>query len=197
MGYIQLVASCSFYRVHFACNACFYAFAMHLWQLLASTHDSHNCLHHMHSMNNNALDISHDALHNLSLHYAIHNNKPLMMDDMFLYHASHLFEHWIFCANQHKNVRIMMDDVYIYHAHTIFPLSLFCVGTHVYSSTSQSQELTKRALESTVWDPVDYPYHRSLRARTPRISFTWLSYGYGLFTTCHLMPILLCSLCML
>ena len=55
--------------------------------------DSHNCLHHMHSMNNNALDISHDALHNLSLHYAIHNNKPLMMDDMFLYHASHLFEH--------------------------------------------------------------------------------------------------------
>ena len=42
----------------------------------------------------------------------------------------------------------MMDDVYIYHAHTIFPLSLFCVGTHVYSSTSQSQELTKRALES-------------------------------------------------
>ena len=46
------------------------------------------------------------------------------------------------------HVRIMMDDVYIYHAHTIFPLSLFCVGTHVYSSTSQSQELTKRALES-------------------------------------------------
>ena len=41
-----------------------------------------------------------------------------------------------------------MDDVYIYHAHTIFPLSLFCVGTHVHSSTSQSQELTKRALES-------------------------------------------------
>ena len=35
-----------------------------------------------------------------------------------------------------------------YHAHTIFPLPLFCVGTHIYSSTSQSQELTKRALES-------------------------------------------------
>ena len=102
----------------------------------------------MNSMNNNALHISHDALHNLSLHYAIHNNKPLMMDDMFLYHASHLFEHWLFCANRHMHVRIMMDDVYIYHAHTIFPLSLFCVGTHVYSSTSQSQELTKRALES-------------------------------------------------
>ena len=48
-----------------------------------------------------------------------------------------------------------------------------------------------------LWDPVDYPYHRSLHARTTRISFTWLSHGYGLFTTCHLMPILLCSLCML
>ena len=97
----------------------------------------------MHSMNNNALDISRDALHNLSLHYVIHNNKPIMMDDMFLYHASHLFEHWLFCANQHKQVRIMMDDLYIYHAHTFFPLSLFCVGTHIYSSTSQSQELMK------------------------------------------------------
>ena len=97
----------------------------------------------MHSMNNNALDITSDALHNLSLHFAIHNNKPLMMDDMFLYHASHLFEHWLFCANRHMHVRIMMDDVYIYHAHTIFPLPLFCVGTHIYSSTSQSQELMK------------------------------------------------------
>ena len=47
------------------------------------------------------------------------------------------------------------------------------------------------------WDHVDYPYHRSLRARTTRISSTWLSHDYGLFTTCHLMPILLCSLCML
>ena len=88
-------------------------------------HDFHDCLHHMHSMNNNALDISHDALHNLSLHYAIHNNKPLMMDGMFLYHASHLFEHLIFCANRHMHVRIMMDDVYIYHAHTI---SSVCVS---------------------------------------------------------------------
>ena len=34
------------------------------------------------------------------------------------------------------------------------------------------------------------PYHRSLRASTTRISFTWLSYDYGLFTTCHIMPIL-------
>ena len=40
MGYILLVASCSFYRVHFACYACFYAFAMQLWPLFASTHDS-------------------------------------------------------------------------------------------------------------------------------------------------------------
>ena len=161
-------------------------------------HNFHDCMHHMHSMNNNALDISHDALHPLSLHYVIHNNKPLMMDDMFLYHASHLFEHWIFCVNQHKHICIMMDDVYIYHTHTIFPLSLFCVGTHVYSSTSQSQELTKRALRAKMtWDPVDYPYHHSLCARTTRISSTWLSHGYGLFTTCHLMLIFSCSLCML
>ena len=106
-------------------------------------HDYYDCVHHMHAMNNNALDISRDALHNLSLHYAIHNNKPIMMDDMFLYHTSHLFEHWIFCANQHKRVRIIMDDVYIYHTHTIFPFSLFCLGTHEQSSTSQSHELTK------------------------------------------------------
>ena len=58
---------------------------------------------------NNALDISHDALHNLSLHYSIHNNKPLMMDDMFLYHATHLFEHWLFCANQHTHVRVLVS----------------------------------------------------------------------------------------
>ena len=43
MGNIPLVASCSFYRVHFACYACFYAFAMQLWPLLASTHDSPLC----------------------------------------------------------------------------------------------------------------------------------------------------------
>ena len=158
-------------------------------------HECINCVHRMHTIHKNALGVSHDAL---NLHYDIHNNKPIMMDDMFLYRASHLFEHWIFCANRHKHVRIMMDDVYIYHAHTIFSLSLFRVGTHVYSSTSQSQELTKRALEGNdVWDPVDYPYHRSIRARTTRISSTWLSHGYGPFTTCHLMPILSCSLCML
>ena len=102
----------------------------------------------MHSMNKNSLHIARDALQPWRLHYAIHNNKPLMMDDMFLYRAYHLFEHWLFCTNQRKHVRIIMDDVYIYHAHTIFPLSLFCVGTHTYSSTSQSQELMKRALES-------------------------------------------------
>jgi hypothetical protein len=107
------------------------------------SHDSIPCVHHMHTIHDNALDINTDASHTLSLHYAIHNNKPFMMDDMFLYHASHLFEHWIFCANQHKHVCIIMDDVYIYHTHTIFPLSLFCVGTHEHSSTSQSHELTK------------------------------------------------------
>ena len=41
MGYIPLVASCSFYRVYFAWYACF--FAMQLWPLLASTHDSPLC----------------------------------------------------------------------------------------------------------------------------------------------------------
>src|SRR4051812_13081638 len=47
------------------------------------------------------------------------------------------------------------------------------------------------------WDLVDYSYHRSLRATTSRITFTWLSHGYGLFPICHLMPIISCSLCML
>lgn len=45
-------------------------------------------------------------------------------------------------------MHILTDDVYIYHAHTIFPLSLLSVGTHEHSSTSQSHELTKRALDS-------------------------------------------------
>ena len=157
-------------------------------------HNSHDSVHHMHSMNNNALNISHDALHNLSLHYAIHNNKPLMMDDMFLYHASHLFEQWIFCANRHMHVRIMMDDVYIYHAHTISPLPLFCVGTHIYSSTSQSQELTKRALESN--DDLEF-HGLSLPPFPSCIPFTWLSHGYGLYTASHFFLILPCSLCML
>ena len=70
------------------------------------------------------------------------------MDDMFLYHASNLFEWCLSCANSHVHIHIMMDDVYIYHAHTFFGLCLFCVGTHDYLSTSQSHELTKRALES-------------------------------------------------
>ena len=90
----------------------------------------------MHSMNNNALHISHDALPNLSLHYAIHNNKPIMMDDMFVYRASHLFEHWIFCANQHRHVRNMMDDVYMYHAHIISLFPLFCVGIRILVNLS-------------------------------------------------------------
>ena len=50
---------------------------------------------------------------------------------------------------------------------------------------------------TTLWDPVDYPYHRSLRARTTHNSSTWLSHGYGPFTTSHIMLILPCSLCML
>ena len=43
MGYISLVTLCPFYHVHFSCYACFYAFAMQLWPLLASTHDSSLC----------------------------------------------------------------------------------------------------------------------------------------------------------
>ena len=50
---------------------------------------------------------------------------------------------------------------------------------------------------TTAWDPVDYPYHRPLRARTTRNSSTWLSHGYGPFTTSHIMLILPCSLCVL
>ena len=51
--------------------------------------------------------------------------------------------------------------------------------------------------EKMTRDPVNNPSHRSLRATTTRISLTWLSHGYGLFTTCHLMLIFPCSLCML
>ena len=47
------------------------------------------------------------------------------------------------------------------------------------------------------WDPVNYPSHRSLRATTTRISLTWLSHGYGLYTDCCFMLILPCSLCVL
>ena len=48
------------------------------------------------------------------------------MDDMFLYHASHLFEHWLFCAHRHMHVCIMMDDVYIYHAHNFSFVFVLC-----------------------------------------------------------------------
>ena len=155
--------------------------------------------------NNNALDFSHDALHNLSLHYAIHNNKPIMMDDMFLYYASHLFEHWIFCANQHKNVCIMMDDIYIYHAHTIFPLSLFCVGTHVYSSTSQSHELTKRALESNdalgsrglslPLFPSCKDYAHLLYLALTRLWAIYRPYAHTIVFTLHAMPLyMICAI---
>ena len=85
---------------------------------------------------------------NLRPHHVIHNNYSFMMDDMFLYHASNFFERCLSCANSHVHIHIMMDDVYIYHAHNFFGLCLFCVGTHEYLSTSQSHELTKRALES-------------------------------------------------
>jgi hypothetical protein len=46
-------------------------------------------------------------------------------------------------------------------------------------------------------DPMDYPSHHSLHARTLHVTSTWLSHDYGLYTTCHFMPIFSCSLCML
>ena len=90
----------------------------------------------------------HILMLNLHPHRVIHNNYSFMMDDMFLYHALNFFERCLSCANSNVHIHIMMDDVYIYHAHNFFGLCLFCVGTHEYLSTSQSHELTKRALES-------------------------------------------------
>ena len=43
MGYLPLATLCPYYRVHFAWYACFYAFAMQLWPLLAFTHVSPLC----------------------------------------------------------------------------------------------------------------------------------------------------------
>jgi hypothetical protein len=111
-------------------------------------HDPNTCVHNMLTMNNNAIDVPYTCMLNLCLHRVIHNNYSFMMDDMFLYHASNFFEHFLSCANSHVHIHIMMHDVYIYHAHTLFHLSSCCVGTHDSSSTSQAHELTKRALES-------------------------------------------------
>ena len=47
------------------------------------------------------------------------------------------------------------------------------------------------------WDPIDFLSHRSLRAKTSRISSTWLSDGYWLSSITYYMPILPCSLCMI
>mgnify|MGYP005831991659 CR=1 FL=1 len=47
-----------------------------------------------------------------------------------------------------ENRTIMMDDVFIYHAHTFFALFCACVGYLDLVSTSASHELTIRALES-------------------------------------------------
>ena len=99
-------------------------------------------------MNKHAINVPYTCILNLCPHRVIHNNYPFMMDDMFLYHASNFFERCLSCANSHVHIHIMMDDVYIYHAHNFFGSCLFCVGTHEYLSTSQSHELTKRALES-------------------------------------------------
>ena len=58
-------------------------------------HDSHDCVHHIHPMNNNASVVPHtcyNCMLNLCLHRVIHNNYSFMMDDMFLYHASNFFK---------------------------------------------------------------------------------------------------------
>ena len=111
-------------------------------------HDPNNYVHNMLPMNHNDIVVPYTSMLNLHPHRVIHNNYSFMMDDMFLYHASNFFERCLSCANYHLHIHIMMDDVYIYHAHNFFGLCLFCVGTHEYLSTSQSHELTKRALES-------------------------------------------------
>ena len=98
-------------------------------------HDSIDCVHHMHPMNKNALVVPHtcyNCMLNFHPHHVIHSNYSFMMDDMFLYHATNFFEHYLSCANSHVHIHIIMDDVYIYHAHTFFGLFLFCVGTHTY-----------------------------------------------------------------
>ena len=136
--------------------------------------------------------VAYTCILNLCSHRVIHNNYSFMMDDMFLYHASNFFERCLSYANSHMHIHIMMDDVYIYHAHNFFGLCLFCVGTHEYLSTSQSHELTKRALESND----DLGSHGlPFPPLTSRISSTWPSHGYGLFSITYSMPILLCSLC--
>ena len=78
--------------------------------------------------------------------------------------------------------------------HTFFGLCLFCVGTHEHSSTSQSHELTKRALENN--DDVGSRGF-SFPPLSSRISSTWLSHGYGLLSITYSVPILPCSLCMI
>lgn len=121
-----------------------------------------------------------------------------MMDDMFLYHASNFFERCLSCANSHMHIHIMMDDVYNYHAHTFFGLCLLCVGTHEYLSTSQSHELTKRALESNDdlgFHGVSFP---PLSSRKDFVHFFYMaSLGYGILSITYSMPILPCSLCMI
>ena len=59
---------------------------------------------------------------------------------------------------------------------------------------SWQNELSRATM---TWDSMECLSHRSLRARTSRISSTLFSLGYGLFTTSHFMPILPCSLCMI
>src|SRR3954462_5493663 len=98
-------------------------------------------------------------------------------------------------------MHIMMDDVYIYHTHNFFGLCLFCVGTHEYLSTSQSHELTKRALESNDdlgSDGLPFPPLTSRKnfAHFFYMALTWLwvvvhyiSFAHLAMFTLHDMPI--------
>ena len=117
---------------------------------------------------------------------------------MFLYHASNFFERCLSCAHSNVHIHIMMDDVYIYHAHNFFGLCVFCVGPHTYSSTSQTHELTKRALESNDdlgSHGLSFP---PLSSRKGFAHFFYItSLGYGLLSITYYMPILPCSLCMI
>ena len=63
-----------------------------------------------------------------------------------------------------------------------------------HNPMSWQNELSRATM---TWDSMECLSHRSLCARTSRISSTWLSLGYGLFTTSDFMPILPCSHCMI
>ena len=112
------------------------------------------------------------------------------MDDMFLYHASHLFEHLIFCANRHMHVRIMMDDVYIYHTHTHNFLFVFVLCRYLWTlvnlsiprvDNTSSWEQWWRGIPWTILTTI--PFAQGLRASLLLGSHTAMGY-LALVTLC-------------